>query len=122
MENPIKRRPETSERATVLRTWVWGADVHTTLLIVGSRVELRVEHDGVVIRRDDFDSLRTALEAAREWRVEYELRRAQLRDVSAIAFRCPQCRDEASVDAPTGDGPRLYCQTCGHVWQLDLTD
>jgi hypothetical protein len=122
MEIPIKRRPETSERTAVLRTWVWGADVHSTLLIVDSRVELRVERDGVVIRRDRFDNLGSALEAAREWRVEYELRRTQFVDAFAMAFRCPECRDEVSVDARTSDGHRLHCQTCGYVWTLDLTD
>jgi uncharacterized Zn finger protein len=35
--------------------------------------------------------------------------------------QCPECCDEISVDAQTGDGHRLHCQTCGHVWKLDRT-
>ena len=123
MENPtnVKRRPETSEGTVVLRTWMWGADVRGTLLIVGSRVELRVERDGMVIRSGHFDSVRRALEAAQDWRVDYELLRTQFGDTSALAVRCPECGDEVSVDAQAGGGHRLHCQTCGHVWKLDRT-
>ena len=122
MENPakVKRRPETWEGTTVLRTWMWGADVRGTLLIVGARVELRVERDGTVIRSGHFDNVRRALEAAQDWRVDYELHRSQFGDTSALAIRCPECRDEVSVDAQAGDGHRLHCQTCGHVWKSDL--
>jgi len=121
MENPIKRRLETPEGTAVLRSWVWGPDVHSTLLIVGSRVELRVERDGKVIRCGDFKSVRRALEAAQDWRVEYELQRAQFGDTSAMSVRCPECRDEVLVTAQAGDGHRIHCQTCGHVWKLDRT-
>ena len=124
MENPtkVKRRPETSEGTVVLRTWMWGADVRGTLLIVGSRVELRVERDGMVIRSGHFDSVRRALEAAQDWRVDYELHRTLFGDTSALAVRCPECGDEVPVDAQAGSGHRLHCQTCGHVWKLDRTD
>jgi hypothetical protein len=119
MENHIKRPLETSKGPAVLRTWVWDADVHSTLFIVGSRVELRVERDGIVIRRGQFNTVRRALEAAQEWRVEYDLQRTQCGDTSAVAIPCPECRDEIPVDARARDGHRLYCQACGHVWKLD---
>jgi ribosomal protein S27E len=116
MENPSKGRPETLEGTAVLRTWVWGPDVHSTLVIVGSGFELRVERDGMVIRSGHFNKVRRALEAAQDWRVDYELHRTRFGDTSALAVRCPECRDEVSVDAQAGDGHRLHCQTCGHVW------
>src|SRR5260221_12388981 len=108
MENHIKRPLETSKGPAVLRTWVWDADVHSTLFIVGSQVELRVERDGIVIRRGQFNTVRRALEAAQEWRVEYALQRAQCGDTSGVAIRCPECRDEIPADARARDGHRVY--------------
>ena len=114
---PVNRKLVTSSGSTVLRTWVWGADVHSTLAMVGSRVELRVERDGVVIRRGDFPNVRRALDSAREWRVDYDLQRTERGDPADIAVQCPECRDDVSVDVRTGEA-HLLCPTCGHRWTV----
>jgi hypothetical protein len=118
----MKRQPDASEGAAILRTWVWGADVHSTLITVGSRVELRVERDGMVIRRGAFSNVRRALETAQEWRVEYDLQRTQRGDPFDAAVQCPECRDDVSMAVRAGDAHRLQCPTCGHAWTLDQTD
>jgi ribosomal protein S27AE len=97
---------------------VWGAGVRGTLSAVGSAFEFRVISDGAVIRRQRYTSLRRALEAAKEWRVDYEVERAQRGTLAATHVQCPECGDEVSIEAQADDGSRLSCQECGHVWRL----
>ena len=119
MKDPAKPPPEPpGDAPVVLRTWVWGAGVRCMLSAVESGFEFLVIRDGTVIRRQRYANVRRALEAAKEWRVDYEMERSRRVDHAAARLRCPECGDEVSTEARPDDGSWLSCQECGHVWRL----
>ena len=89
-----------------------------TLSAVGSGFEFCVLRAGTVIRHQRYTNVRRALEAAREWRVDYEMERAQGAYLTATGFQCSECGDEVSLGAQVGDDCWLCCQACGHAWKL----
>jgi ribosomal protein S27AE len=80
-------------------------------------IELRlVDRDLLVIRRALYLEVVHALEAAREWRLDYEIER-EARSEAVLRVQCPQCGDDAFSGRDHELGLQwFYCGSCGEIW------
>jgi len=105
-------------RGELIRIWPWTPGLRCVLSLFGTALELRVECEESVIRREFFFDLSRAVAEEGQWRLQYEM------DAAAAELlrpepeeRCSECADAPVVEVDGVTGVRwLCCPSCGNVW------
>jgi hypothetical protein len=110
-----------SETADFTVLWASSDGARCVLATLHGVWELRLEHDGRVLRRGHFVDIRQACDAARQWRIDWDIE-SRKRDQRLIRILCPECGDDAFGERETGSGAKWFrCASCGEVWTIDGT-
>ncbi len=105
----------------LVRLWALDDGTRCVLASAGNGLELKIVHDGTVVRRAPCFDVRLARDAAQMWRVDYEIEHTAKRSIN-ISRLCPECGEEAMLNGRFPDSARwLGCASCGNVW-LDETN
>lgn len=111
--------PQARRTAEPIVIWASADGTRCVLATAGGVLELRVEHNGVVLRRAHYLDIRPACEAARQWRIDWDIESRRHRQTSGHIL-CPECGDEALREQDASDGSRWFrCTSCGEAWALD---
>ena len=86
--------PQARRTAEPIIVWASADGTRCVLATAGGVLELRVEHNGVVLRRAHYLDIRPACEAARQWRIDWDIESRLHRQTSGRLL-CPECGDEA---------------------------
>jgi formate dehydrogenase maturation protein FdhE len=100
----------------IVGVWTWADGSQCLLTVVDSLLELRIEKEGVVLRRARCANVPQAVDMAQRWHVEHEIDCAsdELMDPGG---RCPGCGDMPLVEVDPESGVHwLRCPSCGNVW------
>ena len=112
--------PQARRTAEPIVVWASADGTRCVLATVAGVLELRIERDGVVIRRAHYLDIRPACEAARQWQIDWDMD-SRLRRETSGRILCPECGDEALREIDASDGAQwIRCRSCGDVWPLDV--
>jgi hypothetical protein len=110
---PDRQLPEPEAFVVV---WTSNNRVRCVLAPLEDSLELRLEYDGDVIRRGRYVDARSACEAGRRWRADWE-HRDELGPHLRVAVACPECGDDALAERDSLSGAQwLRCRSCGEAW------
>jgi predicted RNA-binding Zn-ribbon protein involved in translation (DUF1610 family) len=113
---PNRRASRTAELIVI---WASSDDTRCVLAILDGVLELRLEHDGTVVRRAHYIDIRPARDAAQEWRIDWDIERRS-HEQSRVETICPECGDEALREVDAEGGMSWFrCPSCGDAWTLD---
>jgi len=108
------------DSSELVRLWRLADGTRCVLASVPNGLELRIVHEGAIVRRAPCEDVRFARHSADIWRVDYEMEHAAGRGVGIAV--CPDCGDQAIINGQFPDSARwLGCGSCGNVW-LEETD
>jgi predicted RNA-binding Zn-ribbon protein involved in translation (DUF1610 family) len=111
--------PQARRTAEPIIVWASADGTRCVLATAGGVLELRVEHNGVVLRRAHYLDIRPACEAARQWRIDWDIESRLHRQTSGRLI-CPECGDEALRERDASGGAQWFrCTSCGDAWLLD---
>lgn len=111
-----QQAPETEAFVLV---WASNNRVRCVLAPLEDCLELRLEYDSHVIRRGRYIDVRSACEAERRWRADWE-HRDELGPHRSESVACPECGDDALTERDTLTGAQwLRCRSCGEAWTTD---
>jgi ribosomal protein S27AE len=109
------------EAAELVVVWASSDGARCVLAISGGVLELRLEHDGEVLRRAHYIDIRSACDAAQQWRIDWDIE-SRSRQVHKRRILCPQCGDDAFMEQDVEGGIKWFrCASCGDTWMLDDT-
>ena len=110
--------PHARRTAEPIVVWASADGARCVLAAAGGVLELRIEHQGIVLRRAHYLDIRPACEAARQWRIDWDIESRPHREASSRIL-CPECGDEALRERDASAGAQWFrCASCGDAWSL----
>jgi hypothetical protein len=110
-----------SDTADLILVWASSDGARCVLATLHGVLEMRLEHDGRVLRRGHFIDIRPACDAARQWRLDWAIE-TRMRQQPCIRILCPECGDDAFGERDLGSGTKWFrCASCGEAWTIDST-
>ena len=91
-------RQRLCEAAEHIVMWASSDGTRCVLAFLEGVLELRLENDGEVMRRAHYIDMRAACDAARQWRIDWDIE-SRWRRVLNSRIICPECGDEAGTGA-----------------------
>ena len=109
--------PQARRTAEPIVVWASADGTRCVLATVAGVLELRIERDGVVIRRAHYLDIRPACEAARQWQIDWDMDSRLRRETSARHSSAPSVamRRSEKWTRPTARSG-IRCRSCGDVW------
>jgi hypothetical protein len=110
---------QSSDTSDLIVIWTSSGGTRCVLAILGGVLEVRLEHDGKVLRRARYTDIRPASDAAQRWRIEWDIE-ARSHLPPCVGTLCPACGDDAFEERDGGSGVQWFrCTSCGDAWTLD---
>ena len=107
------------EAEALVVVWASTHAVRCVLAPLDGSLELRLEHDGKVIRRGRYVDVRPACDAARRWRADWD-HRDETGPHLTVSIPCSECGDDALAERDRVSGVQwLRCRSCGEAWTAD---
>jgi hypothetical protein len=108
-----------SEMADLIVVWASSDGVRCVLAALQGVLELRLEHDGRVLRRGQYIDIRPACDAAQRWRIDWDIG-TRSGQQPWVRILCPECGDDAFGETDSQSGVHwLRCASCGEAWTID---
>jgi hypothetical protein len=111
---------QSNETSQPIVIWSSSAGTRCVLAVLDAVLEVRLEHDGKVLRRAHFADIRPASDAARRWRIDWDIEARSLQPPRIRTF-CPGCGGDDAVEE-RDDGSLVQwfrCTSCGDAWTED---
>jgi hypothetical protein len=117
MMKPQRKAPFADPAEPVLM-WASSDGTRCLMACLDGTLDLRIEHDGTVIRQARYVEYRPACEAAQQWRVDWDIESWPRRRRGRI--RCPECAGELLPERDGQTGVQWFrCGSCGDAWRRD---
>ncbi len=117
LDTPSSRHA--SETADFIVVWASSNGVRCVLATLQGVLELRLEHDGRVLRRGHYVDIRPACDAARRWRIDWDIG-TRSGQQQWLRILCPECGDDAFGERDNQTGVQWFgCASCGETWTID---
>jgi predicted RNA-binding Zn-ribbon protein involved in translation (DUF1610 family) len=111
--------PQARRTAEPIMVWASADGTRCVLATAGGVLELRLEHNGRVLHRAHYLDIRPACEAARQWRIDWDIESRDQRQARGRIL-CPECGDDAFRERDTHNGAQWFrCPSCGDAWLPD---
>jgi hypothetical protein len=100
---------------------MWASSDGTRCLLTfdSGALDLRIEHDGAVLRQARYVDYRQACEASRQWRADWDIG-SRRRKRPGGRVTCPECGGEVLPEREPQSGAEwLRCASCGDAWGIN---
>lgn len=117
MPDTLADRPSPSTRE--INVWAVSSETRCVIMPLSGALELRLECGGKVIRRGQYADIRQACDAARRWRIDWDIE-ARASRPPGVRMLCPECGDDVFEESGLPARARAFCcSSCGEAWTIE---